>query len=78
MAFFRLDQTGKQDFPQLEPRHVVAVTAKDDVRTTTSHIRGDGHCTGTTCLSHDLRLALNIFGLGVEQVGGISAQPEEN
>ena len=50
------------------PRHVLGVAAQQDVRTAPRHVGGDGHCATAPALRHNLRLALHILRLGVQQL----------
>ena len=70
VILFRLHKTAQQHLPQLQAGHVVAVATKDDVGTTARHVGGDGHSASPTRLGHDLRFALHVLRLRVEQVVG--------
>src|SRR6266568_2947941 len=41
----------------------LSITTQQDVDTTTSHVRGNGNCTTTACLGHDLRLTFMMLGI---------------
>jgi hypothetical protein len=51
---------------QLEPGQVLGVAAELDVHAAAGHVRRDGHGAGLAGLGDDLRLALGVLGLGVE------------
>jgi len=70
VIFLRFHKTAQQHLPQLQAGHVVAVAAKNDVGATARHVGGDGHGASSTRLGDDLRFALHVLRLGVEQVVG--------
>lgn len=63
---FRGPDLRHEHLPQLESRHVVGITAQQDVRTATRHVGGDGHCTLAPRLRHDLTLTLHVLRLGIK------------
>ena len=54
--------------PSPHPRHVLGVAAQQDVGAAPRHVGGDGHRAAAPALRHNLRLALHILRLRIQQL----------